>query len=206
MVSSDEPNIAGPAFIVIGRKVCTDGRFSLNDLTGSTGRLDVLLRCINSSFMLSHNIRRDIELYLVLQGEPDAPKTLLFKGSELKYLNPDERATAALVKNALMVKNITSEWRKSTPGIMVARLDFPDLLKQLKGRRIVYLKEEGTSLSETEFSQDDVFVLGGKDDISETEEEIIANWPDTLKISLGPKSLHADHCITVTLNRLDNLL
>ena len=195
-----------PAFIVIGRKVCTDGRFSLNDLTGSTGRLDVLLRCINSSFMLSNDIRRDIELYLVLQGEPDPPKTLLFRGSELKYLNPDERATAALVKNALMVKNITQEWIKSTPGIMVARLDFPELLKQLEGKRIVYLKEEGLGLSKAQLSLDDIFVLGGKDDISSAEEEIISQWPETLKISLGPKSLHADHCITATLNQLDNLL
>ena len=194
-----------PAFVVIGRKVCTDGRFSLNDLTGSTGRLDVLLRCINSSFMLSNNIRRDIELYLVLQGEPDAPKTLLFKGSELKYLNPDERATAALVKNALMVKNINPEWKKSTPGIFVARLDFPELLKQLEGKRIVYLKEEGSNLSDAGLSQDDVFVLGGKEDISADEEELVSKWPDTLKISLGPKSLHADHCITATLNQLDNL-
>ena len=195
-----------PAFIVIGRKVCTDGRFSLNDLTGSTGRLDVLLRCINSSFMLSNDIRRDIELYLVLQGEPDPPKTLLFKGNELKYPNPDERATAALVKNALMVKNITQEWIKSTPGIMVARLDFPELLKQYEGRRIVYLKEEGQSLKDAQLSQDDIFILGGKEDISQAEEDLISQWPETLKISLGPKSMHADHCITATLNQLDNLL
>jgi len=193
-----------PAFVVIGQKVCTDGRFSLNDLTGSTGRLDVLLRCINSSFMLSNDIRRDVELYLVLQGEPDAPKTILLKGSELKYLNPDERATAALVKNALMVKNITQEWTKSTPGIMVARHDFPGLLKQMEGRRLVYLKEEGSSLKDAKLSQDDIFVLGGKDDISADEEALISQWPETLKISLGPKSLHADHCITVTLNAIDN--
>ena len=195
-----------PAFVVIGKKVCTDGRFSLNDLTGSTGRLDVLLRCINSSFMLSNDIRRDIDLYLVLQGEPDAPKTLLLRGSELKYLNPDERATSALVKNALMKKNIEQDWAKSTPGIYVARRDFDGVLDELQGKRIVYLKEDGQFLKDIELSQDDVFVLGGKDDISEAEEELIAQLPDTLKISLGPKSLHADHCITVTLNALDNLL
>jgi len=149
-----------PAFIVIGRKVCTDGRFSLNDLTGSTGRLDILLRCINSSFMLSHDIRRDVELYLVLQGEPDSPKTLLFRGSELKYLNPDERATAALVKNALMLKNLTGEWKKSTPGILAARLDFPELLERFGGRRIVYLKEDGQPMKGAVLGQDDIFVLG----------------------------------------------
>ena len=194
-----------PAFVVIGKKVCTDGRFSLNDLTGSTGRLDVLLRCINSSFMLSNDMRRDMDLYLVLQGEPDPPKALLLRGSELRYLNPDERSTAALVKNALMKKNIEQDWAKSTPGIYVSRKNFDGVLDELQGKRIVYLKEDGQSLKDVKLSQDDVFVLGGKDDISEAEEELITQWPDTLKISLGPKSLHADHCIITTLNRLDNL-
>ena len=193
-----------PAFVVIGRKVCTDGRFSLNDLTGSTGRLDILLRCVNSSYMLSNDMRRDIELYLVLQGEPDSPKTILLKGSELKYLNPDERSTGALVKNALMKKNVKQEWVKSTPGIYVARKNFEDVLNELQGKRIVYLKEDGASIKNAGLDHDDVFVLGGKDDISPAEEELISKWPDTLKISLGPRSLHADHCITVTLNVLDN--
>ena len=193
-----------PVFVVVGHKVRTDGNFTLNDLAGSTGRLDVLLRCINSTFMLSNDIRRDVELYLVLLGEPDPPKTILFKGSELKYLNPDERSTAALVKNALMLENIWEEWKKSTPGVFVARKGFKDIIAELKGRRIVYLKEEGTSISEVRLKPDDVIVLGGKDDLSSEEEEILSSHQETLKISLGPKSLHADHCITIALNLLDN--
>ena len=193
------------AFIVIGKGVCTDGRFSLNDLAGSTGRLDVLLRCINSSFMLSHDIRRDVELYLVLQGEPDPPKTIMLKGKELKYLNPDERSTAALIKNALML-NLDNQWKQSTPGISAARMGFPQLIEQFEGRRKVYLKEAGENIGGVELSQDDVIVLGGKDDLSAEEEEAISKQPDTLKISLGPKSLHADHCITIVLNWLDRPL
>jgi tRNA (pseudouridine54-N1)-methyltransferase len=191
-----------PAFVVVGHRVCTDGHFSLNDLTGSTGRLDVLLRCVNSAFMLSNDIRRDVDLYLVLLGEPDPPKALLFRGSELKYLNPDERSTAALVKNALM-KPAGAEWRMSTPGIYAARKEFGQVMHEFRGKRIIYLRENGTPLSDAVFSKDDVFVLGGKDDLTAEQEDVLESWPENLRISLGPRSLHADHCITIALNCLN---
>ena len=192
-----------PSFLVIGHRVGTDGKFSLNDLCGSTGRLDVLLRCVNSAFMLSNDIRRDVDLYLVLLGEPDPPKSLLFRGSELKYLNPDERSTGALVKNALM-KRADAEWQMSTPGIYVARKDMEQILEELGGRRMVYLRENGKPLSDAGLKADDIFALGGKDDLRPEEEKLIGEWPDNMRISLGPKSLHADHCITAVLNNIDN--
>jgi len=193
-----------PAFLVIGQKVCTDGKFSLNDLTGSTGRLDVLLRCVNSAFMLSNDIRRDVDLCLLLLGEPDPPKALLFKGSELKYLNPDERSTGALVKNALMRKAGT-DWERSTPGIHVARKGLAELMAEFEGRRIVYLREDGANAKGAGLNSNDVFILGGKEDLAPEQEEMIQAWPETLKISLGPKSLHAHHCITLALGILDLL-
>ena len=191
-----------PSFIVVGQNVGTDGKFSLNDLTGSTGRLDVLLRCINSTFMLSNDIRRNLDLYLVLLGGPEPPKAILFRGSELKYLNPDERSTAALVKNALMRKT-GENWALSTPGIYVARKDLSGVMRDLAGKRLVYLKEEGAPISEVRLNTDDIFVLGGKEDLNPENEKTIEAWPDKLKISLGPRSLHADHCITIALNLLD---
>jgi tRNA (pseudouridine54-N1)-methyltransferase len=193
-----------PAFIVIGHKACTDGKFSLNDLSGSTGRLDVLLRCVNSAFMLSNDIRRDVDLYLVLLGQPDPPRTIFFKGSELKYLNPDERSTAALVKNALM-KRAGAEWQPSTPGIYISKKSLENVLAELQGRRIIYLKEDGAGVSEASLKKDDVFVLGGKDDLTPDEEKLIRDWPEKATISLGPRSLHAHHCMTLVLGALDAL-
>ena len=55
-----------PAFVILGHRVNTDGLFSLNDLSGSTGRLDILLRCVNAAFHLSNDIRKDVEVFLVL--------------------------------------------------------------------------------------------------------------------------------------------
>ncbi|MCG2825706.1 MAG: tRNA (pseudouridine(54)-N(1))-methyltransferase TrmY, partial [Thermoplasmatales archaeon] len=131
-------------FLLIGHRVKTSGDFTLNDLCGSTGRLDVLLRCINAAFFLSGDIRRDTEIYLVLLGEPEPPKTIHLIGSELKYLNPDERSTGALIRNALM-KEIKNGEIISTPGIYVSKKNFEELLKGLKAQ-IIYLREDGEDI------------------------------------------------------------
>ncbi|MDQ1371137.1 MAG: tRNA (pseudouridine54-N1)-methyltransferase, partial [Candidatus Thermoplasmatota archaeon] len=35
-------------FVVLGHRAITSADFKLDDLCGSTGRLDILLRCVNS--------------------------------------------------------------------------------------------------------------------------------------------------------------
>ena len=188
-------------FIVVGHRAVTTGDFKLDDLAGSTGRLDVLLRCINSSFFLSHDIRRDVEIVLVLQGPPYPPKTLRLVGSELKYLNPDERSTAALVRNALL-QNVDSEER-SSPGIYVSNRSYRDVLSNIpKGEQIVYLKESGSSIRGFDFQGNVSFVLGDDQDLTKDEEGLLLEYDPEL-ISIGTKSYHADHCITIVNNELD---
>jgi tRNA (pseudouridine54-N1)-methyltransferase len=67
-------------FAIIGHLARTDGGFSINDLPGSGGRMDVLCRCVNTSLFLSHDLRRDTDCYLVICGEPAGPKTVKFSG------------------------------------------------------------------------------------------------------------------------------
>jgi len=188
------------SFIIIGHRVKTSSDFNLNDLCGSTGRLDVLLRCINATFFLSGNIRRDTEIYLVLLGEPEPPKTIHLVGSELKYLNPDERSTGALIRNALMKETKNGEIR-STPGIYVSRQTFEDVLKDLKVQ-IIYLREEGDDIRQTDFQDDAVFVLGDEKDLTEDEEKILKKY-NAKTVSLGPEKMHASHCITIVNNEMD---
>jgi tRNA (pseudouridine54-N1)-methyltransferase len=191
-------------FIVPGHRVVTGGDFTLNDLSGSTGRLDILLRCVNSAFFLSNSIRQDVELYLVLLGQPEPPKTVKFVGSELRYLNPDERSTAALVRSALM-KRCEGEWARSTPGIYVARKGFDEILAECAGRagEIFHLREGGQDMRDAEFAAaDNAFVLGDQYDLTAGEEEAVARFKNRA-LSLGQKSMHTDHCITIVNNALD---
>jgi tRNA (pseudouridine54-N1)-methyltransferase len=188
-------------FIVVGHRAITSGDFKLDDLSGGTGRLDVLLRCINSTFFLSHDIRRDAEITLVLLGPPHPPKTIRLVGKEMKYLNPDERSTAALMRNALLQK-VTGEER-STPGIYVSHRSYRDVLAALPhDSQIVYLKESGTDVREFAFADNVTFVLGDDQDLSNEEETALLEY-DPKVISLGPRSYHADHCITIVNNELD---
>ena len=188
-------------FVVIGHRAVTSGDFKLDDLAGGTGRLDVLLRCINSAFFLSHNIRRDTEVHLILQGPPHPPKTVRLVGSELKYLNPDERSTAALVRNALLQKVAAEE--RSSPGIYVSNRSYRDVLSLVpKGEQIVYLREDGTDVREFGFEQDVTFVLGDDQDLTLEEEGLLLKYEPKI-ISLGPASYHADHCISIVNNDLD---
>ncbi len=189
-------------FVIVGHRAVTSGDFKLDDLAGSAGRIDILLRCINSAFFLSHDIRKDVETYLILQGPPSPPKTIRLVGSELRYLNPDERSTAALVRNALI--RAGKEEVKSSPGIYVSNNSFSEIISRLSDRsKLIYLKEGGTSQDEIDLEGDLTFVLSDNQDLTSEEETILMqNYPQT--INLGPRSYHSDHCIILVHNLLDH--
>jgi len=88
-------------FVIVGQKATASPEFSLLDLPGTSGRLDVLLRCLRSALLVSHGLRRDTIVYLVLQGGPEAPRVLRIDGSAIRFVRPDERALALLVQKAL---------------------------------------------------------------------------------------------------------
>lgn len=188
-------------FIIIGHKAATAADFKLDDLAGGAGRLDVLLRCINSSFFLSHDLRKDVEVLLILQGPPGPARTVRLVGSELRYLNPDERSTGALIRNALM-RDTESEER-STPGIYISRRTFLDVLALLgPDTELIYLKEDGEDIRSAEIPTDVTFVLSDHMDLTADEEALVLQYkPKVLK--LGPISYHADHCISIVNNELD---
>lgn len=187
-------------FIIIGHKASTSADFKLDDLAGGAGRLDVLLRCINSAFFLSHDLRKDVEVILILQGPPGPPKSIRLIGSELRYLNPDERSTGALIRNALM-KEARSEER-SSPGIYISGRNLQDTLGLLEETELIYLKESGEDIRGAQLAENVTFVLSDHMDLTDEEESmVLLKAPRTLK--LGPISYHADHCITIVNNELD---
>ena len=190
-------------FIVVGHKATTSPDFSLEDIPGTSGRLDILCRCINASFVLSHGIRKDVNVYLVLLGR-ETPKTLWLKGDVLKHLNPDERTTAALLKKALALEAV-AEWTRSTPGIFVRMGGLAELLPDFKDKKLVYLREDGRDIrtfDEGTLKGDLAFVLGDHTGMT-SEEECMILQAGAVTVSVGPISLHADHCIVLINWALD---
>nr|BAL52382.1 hypothetical conserved protein [uncultured Acetothermia bacterium]BAL60075.1 hypothetical conserved protein [Candidatus Acetothermum autotrophicum] len=189
------------AFIVLGHRVPLTPNFTLNDLPGSAGRLDILCRCVTASFCLSHGIRRDVIVYLILQNQI----VLRVDGSRLKHLNPDERSTAALLQKALKAFAESAQKEQeleSTPGIFVASGGLLEVLARAtqEGLTIYWLHERGAPLRQAQLSKDAAFVLSDHLEFLPEEERILERFP---KLSVGPLSLHADHCIVIAHNELD---
>ena len=186
-------------FIVLGHDVPTEPDFSLDDIAGGAGRLDVLCRCVNSAFFLSHAIREDVRVHLVLSDE----FTVTFEGSDLRRLNPDERSTAALVRNALDEREeaIGHVPVETSPGVSLTRRGFEPLLESVEGT-VVQLHEDGDPVVEVEPPENPIFVLSDHNDFTDGEAELLADAADR-RVRLGPERLHADHAITVAHNYLD---
>ncbi|HUU76642.1 MAG TPA: tRNA (pseudouridine(54)-N(1))-methyltransferase TrmY [Methanoregulaceae archaeon] len=180
---------------VVGHLARSSGDFSINDLPGAAGRMDVLCRCVNSSFFLSHDLRRDVECFLVLCGEPDPPKTIKISGRDVKHLNPDERTTAALLKKALSMVTGT-KFRESTPGIFVRRGGLKELAQDFS----FSVLDEGGSDIRSESKLPEAYILSDHLNFSPAENEILSGMP---ACSVGPQLLHADHTISVLFNEID---
>jgi hypothetical protein len=87
--------------VVVGTQARASADFRLDDLASSSGRLDALLRCVRAGLMVSHGLRADVDVYLVLLGGPRAPRTLRFRGGAARFLRPDERSLALTVQKRL---------------------------------------------------------------------------------------------------------
>jgi len=183
------------AFAIIGHIARTDGSFSINDLPGGGGRMDVLCRCVNASFFLSHDLRRDVDCYLLLCGEPSGPKTVRFSGNGVRSLSPDERSAGSLIKKALDIP-CGSEFREAAPGIMVRKGGLERLMTE---HTFAVLDEDGKDIR-TEAPLPDAFLLSDHQNFTEPEGGLLR---DCARYSVGPRCLHADHTITVLHNELD---
>jgi tRNA (pseudouridine54-N1)-methyltransferase len=188
-------------FVIPGHDAPTTPEFSLDDLAGAAGRLDVLCRCVSSAFFLSHAIREDVRTYLVLADE----FTLRFEGGELRRLNPDERSTAALIRNALEQREeaIGHMEVESSPGVHLSRRGFDPVIESVAGSgTVLQLHEGGEPVADVEPPSDPVFVLSDHRDFDPGEEALLEEHADG-RVRLGPERLHANHAITVAHNWLD---
>jgi tRNA (pseudouridine54-N1)-methyltransferase len=188
-------------FLVVGHDAPTAPEFSLDDLAGGAGRLDVLCRCVTSAFFLSHSIRETVRIHLVLGDE----FTVRFDGRTIKRLNPDERSTAALIRTALETRDdaIGHIPAESTPGVTIRRMGFEATLGELaRDATVVTLHEDGDPAATVDPPADPLFVLSDHRDFTDRESSVLSATADE-RLRLGPKTLHADHAITVAHNYLD---
>ena len=182
-------------FVIIGHRAHTAADWKLDDLCGGAGRLDVLVRCVTASLWKSHGIRKESDVWLILNGPPNAPITVHFSGKNIRYLNPDERSTAALIRNGLIKYKNESNIMETSPGITMERIGLEEVLKKLPNP--ILLSENGKD----KITSEETFILGDDKNPTEEEMEILEKLP---KISLGKESLLSSACITLIHHRLDS--
>lgn len=185
--------------VVCGHDAPTSPEFPLDDLPSAAGRLDVLCRCVTSALFLSHGIRTNTRVHLVLRDE----LTVSFDGSTVRRLNPDERSTAAMVRTALDAKDGAIGHQPATPapGVELYRMGLAATLDRVGGT-LVELHEDGDPIADREPVADPTFALSDHRDFTEREADLLADRADA-RVRLGPDRLHADHAVTVAHNWLD---
>nr|2QMM_A Chain A, UPF0217 protein AF_1056 [Archaeoglobus fulgidus DSM 4304]2QMM_B Chain B, UPF0217 protein AF_1056 [Archaeoglobus fulgidus DSM 4304] len=189
-------------FLIVGNKAFTQP-FSLNDLPGA-GRMDVLCRCTSQALFISHGIRRDVEVYLLLLGPPSPPKSILIKGDEVRRMSPDERNVAGHIKKALAVE-CGKSWKKVHSGVYVSRKGLEELIEELSEKySIIYLKEDGVDISNAQLPPNPLFVIGDHEGLTEEQEKVVERYA-ALKLSLSPLSLLAEQCVVIAHHHLDRL-
>lgn len=189
------------SFLIIGNDAVTEP-FSLNDIPGA-GRMDILCRCVSQALFLSHSIRKDVEIFLLLLGKPDPPKAIRIVSNEIRRMSPDERNIAGHIRRALGVK-LAKNWTETNSGIFVARKSLEELLSELSKRySVYYLREDGREIDEVvSFIKDPLFVLGDHKGVKSDDESIILNFA-TMIVSVSKLSLMAEQCIVITHHKLD---
>ncbi|MCS7143921.1 MAG: tRNA (pseudouridine(54)-N(1))-methyltransferase TrmY [Archaeoglobaceae archaeon] len=190
-------------FLILGNEAFTEP-FNLSDLTGA-GRVDILCRCVSQALFLSHSMRRGVEVYLLLLGEPDPPKAIRIRSDELRRMSPDERNIAGHIRKAVSFK-LTKDWVETNSGIHVSRKTLKELLAELSNLyEIYYLREDGKDIREqVSKMKNPLFILGDHLGVKRAEENVILEFTKDV-ISVSKLSLMAEQCVAIVNYELDRV-
>jgi tRNA (pseudouridine54-N1)-methyltransferase len=191
-------------FAVIGQKASASEEFLLYDLAGTSGRLDVLVRCLRAAFLFSHGLRTNVVVYLVLLGGARAPRVVRIDGSAVRFLRPDERALAVLLQKVLAARPETAGWVEVKSGIAVASAGFEAVLADASAAATFVLKEGASDIRSASFpvAGELLFVLGDHLGLPAAVEEALAGR-GAHPIGVGPVSLHTEDVVAIVTNELD---
>lgn len=190
--------------VLLSHRVPVSGAFSLNDLAGGGGRVDEVARCVSTAFLVSNDLRRDTELTILFsQAPPPDARHIRVSGERIRHLNPDERSTAALIKNALVRSIPLLHDIEASPGLVVGPSDpLEELGRLVREPGTFWLRESGARVRPEELPESTTVVLGDSEDPRPEEIELLER-SGVPQRSLGPRSLRASQCLDIWQNLLD---
>jgi tRNA (pseudouridine54-N1)-methyltransferase len=196
-----------PRFVVVGQKATASGEFLPDDVPGTSGRLDVLLRCVRAALLCSHGMRSDVVIDLVLGGGPRAPRVLRIDGSAAKFIRPDERSLATLARKVLAshADDAAHGYVDAKPGIALARGGVDVVLTSLAPGAPAFVLEEGApdlrDARDVE-AEGAAFFVGDHLGFEPAVRERL-HVHGAMPLGLGPTSVHAEDAIAIVLNEID---
>ncbi len=192
-------------FLLLAHRVPVTGDFTLNDLAGGAGRMDEIARAVSTAFTLSNDLRRDTEVTVLFLSEPPPhARRITLRGARLRYLNPDERSTAALLKNALVRSRTVDRDVEASPGLTVGPADpRAEIASFLSQPGSVWLAETGTPFEEWVAPSGELAaVVSDPYDPSDAERAIGVERGVPM-LSVGPRSLRTSQVIDLVHHALD---
>ncbi|UJG40117.1 MAG: hypothetical protein K9W45_09745 [Candidatus Heimdallarchaeum aukensis] len=178
---------------------CTEKK-SLKALTGGFERVDVLARCLLSTFKWKPRLNFDV-IFMIYFAHSEEKKLLQIKLSDINrniVSEVDALGTLIDILNNAVKENKFEE------------ISFKKLLSSIskKHYELFYLTSEGQKIG-VELKSDDYeknlcFILGSQDDLS-SDQETILEALKARKISLGNKEYLASHVITIVCHHLSLL-
>ena len=192
-------------FLVLAHRVPTDGNFTLNDLAGGAGRMDEVARAVSTAFTLSNDLRRDTELTILFVADPPPrSRRIEIVGARVRFLNPDERSTAALLKNALVRAVSFPRPFESSPGLTVSAVDpATELHTFLAHPNPVWLSEGGIPIEEWASPGGNIAAVVADPYDPSPEEEALLRASGVPKVRVSPRSLRTSQVLDLVHHELD---
>jgi tRNA (pseudouridine54-N1)-methyltransferase len=177
--------------------------FSLEDIPGTSGRIDVAVRCLRAALLVSHGVRQDTVAYLVLLGGPDAPRTIRVDGATAKFLRPDERSLATLVKKTLALATDGESFVTVKPGVAIASGGVDAVLADVSSPAVYVLEESAPDIRDATLDRANaIFFVGDHRGFDDAVRARLASL-GAVPLSVGPVSVHAEDAVTLLVNELD---
>lgn len=187
------------SFLLKASTAHTAPDFDLRQVASTSGRLDIICRCIQAAFTGPKGVRSEVEFTAILEGPPHPPLALKLTSNQLTSLPTDEVEIATWIFQAM---------ESRANGLTLNRSSFEKAVRELRAprRQLFYLHEMGKDVGALkEMSLEDVgLMLGDQVGIDPASEKFL----DSLgiqRISIGPRSYLSSSCIVFMNSLLDSL-
>ncbi|MBS3077394.1 hypothetical protein J4233_03925 [Candidatus Pacearchaeota archaeon] len=193
-------------FIYYSRTAPTAGNYIKENLQES-GRIDIAIHTVISTFFLSHAIRTDATLHLCFAGPPTPPRHIEIKpvtegqtGVDKIYL---AKTNVSAVIKKLLYKYKEGEKNEVFPGFWIEKKGFLELANDLaeEGRNIYALDQKGEDIRTVEIKENPIFILGDHKGLPGKELKRLKKL--YTPVSIGPRTYFASQTIAIVNNELD---